>query len=513
VNWEDAYPSFKQRPQTLPDVLRWRAEKNASETALVAPDGELTFAEWAGRVSAIARELRERGVQPRTPVGLWGENRRGCTWSSVMLGIQWAGAIPVPLHARLQLPGVAAALGRIDARYLVLDSDERVDGLQTITFDELPGAGDLDDPVPAPPDPAAILHTSGTTGLPTPVVVSHVSLAYVGAATEDHILGAPAGIDPLREGDVLQTAIMLSTSSGLLHVLAVGIYSGLKLVIEERFRVETTLETMRREQSKIWLGVPTMMVLLGDACPEPVEGVRIEAIWHMGSPVSEVALEGMRRAFPGAACLNLYSLTESMAAIYGSTAEDAILRPGTVGRPLPTTEVKLLREDGEPAEPGEVGRMFFRSVHMLDGYWRDGEIEPPELDDGWLDTADGAYTDAEGHAWVTGRVTDVIIRGGYNIHPAVVEAAILEHEAVSDVAVVPVQHRVLGQDVVAMVVARGDLDAETLRQHCLQRLADFEIPRTMIPVDELPRNEFGKLDRKVIRAQAEAKVEELRTTA
>jgi fatty-acyl-CoA synthase len=255
-----------------------------------------------------------------------------------------------------------------------------------------------------------------------------------------------------------------------------------------------------------------MMVLVGDSCAGPVTGTRLAAAWHAGSPVSEAALEGMRRAFPGSTALNLYSLTESGAAIYSSTAEDAVLRPGTVGLPIPTTEAKVLREDGTPAAAGEPGRILVRSVHMLDGYWRDGRVEPGGVDqEGWMDTGDSARVDAAGHTWVTGRMGDLIIRGGYNVAPFVVEAAILEHASITDAAVVPVPHRVLGQDLVALVVSREDVDADTLRVHCLSRLADYEIPRTVIRVDELPRNEFGKLDRRAIRAEAEARAQVLRT--
>jgi acyl-CoA synthetase (AMP-forming)/AMP-acid ligase II len=512
MSWETAYPSFRQRPWTIPDLLRWRAEANADDVALVAPDATLTFAEWARRASALARLLRERGTEPKTPVGIWGDNSRAADWATALVGVQWAGAIPVPINSRMRLPAALAALERLDAEVLVLQSNDPVSGVEAVRFDELPPGGELDDPLSAPEDPGAILHTSGTTGLPKPAVLSQVGLAFVGAATEDHILGEYSGIEPLREGDVLQTSVGLHTSSGLLHILLAGIYSRLKLVVEASFGVESTLDTMRREGTKLWFCVPSMMVLVGDACAEPVQGVRLAAAWHAGSPVSEVALEGMRRAFPGSTALNLYSLTESGAAIYSSTAEDALLRAGTVGLPIPTTEAKVLREDGTPVAPGESGRIFLRSVHMLEGYWRNGRVEPGGVDEsGWMDTGDGGYVDAEGHTWVTGRMGDVIVRGGYNVMPNVVEAAILEHAAIADVAVVPVPHRVLGQELVAMVVVHEDVDADALREHCLGRLADYEIPRTLIPVEELARNEFGKLDRRAIRADAEARVQALRT--
>jgi acyl-CoA synthetase (AMP-forming)/AMP-acid ligase II len=212
--------------------------------------------------------------------------------------------------------------------------------------------------------------------------------------------------------------------------------------------------------------------------------------------VTDAALKAMRVAFPDAAAINIYSLTESGAAIVSSTATDAVDSPGTVGRPLPTTEILIERVDGTECEPDEVGEVLLKSPYMLEGFYEQGEVIPAVFEkDGWLRTGDGGSLDGDGRLWLAGRLTDVIIRGGYNVHPAAVERTILEFDDIVDVAVVSVPHRVLGEDIAAVVVAHEPIEVDALQEHCRRWLANYEIPREVFFVDELPRNEFGKLKR------------------
>jgi long-chain acyl-CoA synthetase len=283
-----------------------------------------------------------------------------------------------------------------------------------------------------------------------------------------------------------------------MHMIAVSLFSGVHLVCEEKFDVDGAVETMKREGTTIWFGVPAMIILLGDRHRKAVTGTQLRAILHSGAVVSDGALKAMRTAFPDAASINLYSLTESGAGIVSSTAADALEAPGTVGRPLPTTQVRIVGPDGARCGPDELGELLFKSPYMLDGFYRDGAVVPPELEDGWLRSGDGGSIDAAGRIFLAGRLTDVIIRGGYNVHPVAVEATILEFQDVTDVAVVPVPHRVLGEDIAAVVVAHAPFELEALQAHCRRWLANYEIPREIFFVEELPRNEFGKLKRRDI---------------
>lgn len=511
----DAYPSFGERPHTLPHLLAWQAAVAPDGPALTAADGRLTFNEWARRAAWAARLLTDRGVGRGSLVGIWGGNSYGCAWAVAMLGIQWLGAVPVPMNSRMGAIGVGERLAELGAQHLVLPAghagDEALDALTRVAFEELTGAlaGALPAPACRESDAVGIYHTSGTTGKPKPIVLSHAATAFIGAATEDHMLGAPVGIEPLGRGDVLQTSVSLHTTSGLMHMLAVLLFSGVHLVCETRFDPRTTVATMVAEGTTIWFAVPAMMILLCDAFPEAVARTRLRVIWHSGSVVTGSTLDAARQTFPGATAINIYSLTESGAAFTVSSARDAIEAPGTVGRPLPTTRLRVITTSGDPAAPNERGEVLFSSPYMLDGIYDRGNLAiPPELQDGWLRTGDGGYLDQDGRLWLTGRLGDVIIRGGYNIHPAAVERVIMDYPGVAEAAVVAVPHRVLGHDAVAAIVARGRVDVPALQDHCRRRLADYEVPRRVLFVDDLPRGDFGKVDRRRLRAVAEQAAEE-----
>ncbi|HEY1368151.1 MAG TPA: class I adenylate-forming enzyme family protein [Gaiellaceae bacterium] len=475
------YPSFGERPHTLPGLLERQERLAGDRPAFLGPDGSLTFAEWAERARAAAAHLREQGVREGDRVGLWAGNDRARAWAIAFLGIQWAGATPVPMSPRLPRARVEAALDRIDARLL--------EGI-----DELAGAPPVEPFAPQCREEhaAGIFHTSGTTGAPKAAILSHACTVYIAAMQEEHLIGLPAGVERLGPDDVLQTSVPLHTTSGLMHLIVVSLFSGCRLVCEERFDAAATAATMAREGSTIWFCVPSMMVLLGDRYPEAIPGARLRIVWHAGSVATPEAIAASRTATGGAAHINLYSLTETGAGMIGCTAGDAIEAPGTVGRPPPSTRIWIA--DGE---------LRFESPYMFDGYFGDPEATEAVLPaDGWFRSGDGGRVDGDGRYWVTGRLGDVIIRGGNNINPSLVEDALMSYPGLLDAAVVPVPHRVLGQDLAAFVVSDGAVDAASLHEHCLARLAPYEVPPTIVQVDSLPRNEFGKLDRRSIREAA-----------
>jgi long-chain acyl-CoA synthetase len=505
---QSVYPSLADRPQTLPGLLRWRSGTDGARVALSAADGTLTFAEWATRAARAASRLTRAGVRPGTPVAIWLENRDGCAFAVALLGVQWAGAIAVPMSHRLPVAGLEEALARLELPYVIAAGTRASLSAKLIPIDELlrPGEEVSQQPQCVPSALAAILQTSGTTGLPKAATFTHEAFAFLGAATEDHILGSAAAGAQLTSDDVIQTAVPLHTTSGLMHVLTVCLYTGVRCVCEASFDTASTIETMRAEGTTIWLCVPAMMNLLADERDEPVEGVSARLIWHMGSIITAHTLARVRRILPNVSFVNLYGLTETGAGLCSSNACDAIELPGSIGRPIPTTEVRLLDDAGDPVGSRVDGRLFIRSPHMLSGYWAHGRLVPANLEDGWIETGDGAYADDRGRLMINGRLGDVIVRGGFNIHPSGIEAALLSHPVVQDVAVVPLPHRILGHDIVALITADQPIDVDVLKAHCAALLPDNEVPRRLIEVDELPRNEFGKLDKKATRSLAEARV-------
>jgi acyl-CoA synthetase (AMP-forming)/AMP-acid ligase II len=305
---------------------------------------------------------------------------------------------------------------------------------------------------------------------------------------------------------VLQTSVPLSTTSGVVHFVVVGLWTGCRLVCEQRFGVEDTLCAMAEQRATVWLCVPSMMILVCDGLQGVTAPATMRAVWHMGSVPPIDSIRNACAAFPTAAILNLYSLTETGAGVVGSAAADALARPGCTGRPAPSTRVRVVAEDGSPSPLGELGEIHFDSPYMFDGYYRNAEATAAKRTaDGWFQSGDGGYLDADGVLWVTGRLNDVIVRGGFKFNPVLVENALASFPGVVDAAVAPVPHRVLGHDLLGFAVTDGrPLDPAALRAPCLQSLPDNEVPRRIEQVSSIPRNEFGKIDRRAMRALAEA---------
>jgi acyl-CoA synthetase (AMP-forming)/AMP-acid ligase II len=513
------YLSFRERPHTLPGLLEWRATAGPAGPAFVAPDGSLTYAEWARAASRAAHVLKDAGARPNDRIGIWAPNTYGRAWAIAFLGIGWAGAVPVPMSPGQPIARVLESLSRLGASHLVVPNPQEIPtaaAIKVIDLNRLASGDDgprLETPECTEQTSAGIYHTSGTTGAPKAAILSHGSVCYMAALTEEHILGRPAGIEQLGPGDVIQTSVPMHTTSALAHYFAVGLWSGCRLVCEDRFDAKSTVDTFAREQATVWLCVPSMMVLVGDRYDEAMPSSSLRVVWHMGSVATRESIEGIRRIFPKAACINLYSLTETGAGIISCTSDEAIALPGTVGRPVPSTRVRLVGPLGDDVPIGEVGEIWFDSPHMFDGYYGNLEATAATFSrDGWFRSGDGGYLDDLGLLQVTGRLGDVIVRGGFKINPVLVERALMTYNGILDAAVIGIPHRVLGQDLVAVVVADHAVSVERLREHCGTRLAHNEIPRTLIQLDALVRNDFGKLDRKALRALVSERLQSVPTT-
>jgi long-chain acyl-CoA synthetase len=501
------YSSFGQRPHTMPALLARQAAERGGATAIVADDGTLTFSAWADQAARIAAALADRGVAPGDRVGLWGTNAHGCGWAATLLGIQWAGAVPVPLNSRMPLSANQEKLDRLAARLVITETASSRDRDRIPMATAVEYHSTVDAPAADPGQPGSVFHTSGTTGPPKAAFISHRSLAYAAAATEEHILAPACGVAPLSSADVIQTSIPLFTSSGLIHFILMALWTGCRLVCEPRFEPADTVDCARREGSTIWLTVPSMVLLTAERCSGPHQDLPLRAVWHMGSVATAECIAKAHAAFPGAAILNLYSLTETCAGFVVSRADEALAHPGSAGRPTPNTRIRVVSASGEPAASGEPGEIQFASPYMFDGYYDEPQANARLFTpDGWLRSGDGGRMDETGLIWVSGRLGDVIVRGGLNINPLTVEQVIAQFPGVTDVVLASTPHRVLGEDIAALIVADAPVDLAALRAYCLQDIADNEFPRHIFFVPELPRNEFGKLNRRAARDIATAMV-------
>jgi long-chain acyl-CoA synthetase len=343
-------------------------------------------------------------------------------------------------------------------------------------------------------DLAALLYTGGTTGRAKGVMLSHASLHYTGEAAyrAAHEPGVTRALATLP----------LSHAYGLLLTVA-GLHAE-----EPRFTAllrwfEPTvfLETVQAHALQTSALVPTMIQLLLSC---PLEEYDLSSLRHVSSGAAPLAAE-TERAFsqrlPTVAIRQGYGMTETAALI--STSPLGRGRVGSVGLPVPGTELEVRDRDGEPLGPGEIGEVCVRSPGMMRGYWRAPEATATAIRDGWLHTGDVGYLDANGYLFIVDRIKDLIIRGGFNIYPRDVEDALTEHPEVRMAGVVGAKSELHGEEVVAFVALEpgARCRADELVEWARGRIGGYKYPREVHLVDAVPLTPVGKIDRKALRTR------------
>ena len=318
------------------------------------------------------------------------------------------------------------------------------------------------------PDTAVALFTSGTTGDPKRIELSHARLR----ANAEYLASALA----LTEDDVLWGSAPLSHVFGMTGCMNMAIVLGAKLVLVRRFDAREALETIEVEGVSVFMGVPTMLAALVDAAREAGRAPHLRLAHCGGAPLPLDTLRAFEETF-GAPVLEGYGMTE-VGGVVALNHAGAPRKPGSVGKPAAGQELRV-------ADDGEV----------LVG-----------LDGDWLATGDVGRLDADGHLFLLDRKKDVILRGGYSVYPREVEEALHQHPAVREAVVVGVPNARLGEEVVALVVADRGCSEDAVRDFVRERVAAYAYPRLVVLVDELPRNSSGKILRREIDLEALARL-------
>jgi acyl-CoA synthetase (AMP-forming)/AMP-acid ligase II len=290
------------------------------------------------------------------------------------------------------------------------------------------------------------------------------------------------------------------------------IYNPMKLGLTglymPKFDVDHWFDVVENDKPMMIFLVPAMAELI-TASPR-FEGADLSgpmAVSIGSAPLAPATLKKLQDRMPQASVINSYGLTEAGPAYITMPKEEADKRIGSVGKPNPPMEVKVVDPETDADRPPlAVGELLVRLPGKRREYYKDdGATNAAWTPDGWLRTGDLAYLDEDGFVYISGRIKDMIIRGGNNIYATDVEAVILEHDAVQEAAVIGVPHQVLGEDVGAFVVCKPDaaLDTEALLAFCAEHLADYKRPRRVWFVAELPRNATGKVMKHKLREQAE----------
>ena len=377
-----------------------------------------------------------------------------------------------------------------DARALAAGTPTRVLTLNadgTGSLADLPAGDCHPDGTVSKDDAAAIIFTSGTTGRPKGAVMPHGHLAQKARALVQALGWQPS--------DRLLHAMPLHHAHGLFMTTHCVLCVGASMLLAKRFEAGEVVAQL--PQVTVFSGVPTMYHRMADVpgLLESGKGVRIFVSASAPLPADVLAKFEQRS---GHRLVECWGMSETMTNT--ATPTDRARRPGTVGKPLPGVQVRVLDDKGVPLAPGQRGLLAIRSETRFSGYWRRPPEQQARFEDGFFVTGDLGFIDGEGNVSIAGRTGDVIISGGYNVYPKEVELALEQMDSLAQVAVFALPHPDFGEAVAAAVVVRPGrlLEPQDIAAALKLRLASYKIPKAIFQLEALPVTELGKVQRRVL---------------
>ncbi|MEV6980161.1 AMP-binding protein [Sphaerisporangium sp. NPDC051017] len=513
--------TWKHAPLTFRAMLG-NSRFHGEQVFLVYEDERLTYEEHYRRAATLAgRLVEDYGVVKGDRVAIAMRNHP--EWVVAFSAVLAAGAIAVPLNAWWTTPELEYGLSDSGARLVIVDGEraERLRGsavpmiVTRAGVDLPPGAREFgevlgevraDVTLPAvdlgPEDPATIFYTSGTTGLPKGALGSHRNLAQSPMSVAYAVLHsvALAGKDPATAAGqrrITLLAVPLFHATGCFAVLTATMFAGGGLVLMYKWDPGQALALIEREKVTIMTGVPTnTWQLLSHPDLGTYDISSLGGVSYGGAPAPPKLLERIGHQLPRRQASNGYGMTETTALAIYNSGPAYLAKPDSIGLPLAVCDVRVLGPLGDELPPGQVGELCMRGPNVITGYWNRPDATAETFVDGWLHTGDLAKVDEEGFVYIVDRAKDMVIRGGENVYCAEVEAALFEHPAVDDAAVIGIPDEELGEQVGAVVRLKPEADAtvEELQEFLHGTLAPFKIPvRFWFREAELPRNPGGKI--------------------
>jgi len=497
------------------------------KVAIVFEGKRYTFSQLNDRLNRLANALSNLGVDKGDRVAMLQVNCNQCV--ETYFATAKLGAIYVPLNFRAKGDELTYMLNSSEAntlfvgeRYIDLVNSSR-SGLSSVkNFISIESKHDgmlyYEDMLSSPAeevvteisddDTTILMYTAGTTGLPKGVMLSHNSFAI-------YVLENVTPADPeLEEGNIL--TVPLYHVAGIQAMMA-AIYGGRTLVMERQFEPVEWMELVEAEKANRAMMVPTMLKQLiehPDFSKHDLRSLRV--ITYGAAPMSLEVIKKAVDVFPGVSFINAFGQTETASTITTLGPEDHIIagteeerekklkRLSSIGKPMSDVEMKIVDEEGHQLPVGQVGEIVARGPRVMTGYWKDEEKTEKTIDkEGWVHTSDMGYMDEDGYFFLAGRTTDMIIRAGENISPEEIEAVLHSHPKVEEVAVIGIPDEEWGEQPRAIVVVKQGETAtgDEIIEYCRAKMSSFKRPRSVIFVNELPRNPMGKVLKRVLREQ------------
>jgi acyl-CoA synthetase (AMP-forming)/AMP-acid ligase II len=506
----------------LHDLFNFQAREHPDVDFAVLGDRRLTFREAEAEVNRLANAFASSGLEVGDRVALLSKN--SIEYAIVFYAASKAGVVPVPLNYRLAAPEWVYIIKDAGAKMLIASAAyvSIADGFrheigsvkQFVAIDADGGQEGWDDyrmlvgKEPAtPPDrwlseeqDVYQMYTSGTTGHPKGAVLTHGAVTSQLAQILPLYRGAPGErtlvVAPMYHAAAAITAFLTVSQCGTMY-------------IQEDFNPMEVVRALSEERIANATLVPAMiqacLVFVPDIAERNYE--TLQRITYGASPIAEETLRRAAQVF-GCEFFQGYGMTETTAVIsylFNDDHQRALKEKPelllSAGRPLPGTDVRIVDESDQTLPNGEIGEIIARGPQMMRGYWNLPDESAAALRGGWMHTGDAGVMDDEGYIYIQDRVKDMIVSGGENIYPRVIEDVLFKHPAIADAAVIGVPHDQWGETVKAIVVLKDGLEAgeEEIMDFCRDKLGGYERPRSVDFVKALPRNPTGKVLKRQLR--------------
>lgn len=499
------------------------------QAAIVFEDKRYTFSQLNERVNRLANGLMKLGAKKDVVVAFLQVNCNQCV--ETYFAVAKTGAIYLPLNFRAKEKELIYMLNTAEASILIA-GERYLSMIQSIRpelkylkhlvsietkhpdihfYEDIinnSSADEVENPIEEK-DTTILMYTAGTTGFPKGVMLSHNSFT-------GYVLENVTPPDPdTSERNIL--TVPLYHVAGIQAMMA-AIYGARTLVMERQFDPEEWMTLVEREKANRAMMVPTMLKQLLDHPNFKKHDLSsLKVITYGAAPMPLPVIRKALDEFPDVSFINAFGQTETASTITALGPEDhhitgtpeekekKIKRLASIGKPMADVQMKVVDDDGKTLSPNQVGEILAKGPRAMSGYWKDEEKTRKTIDkDGWVHTGDIGYVDDDGYYFLAGRSSDIIIRAGENISPEELENVIREFPKIEDVAVIGVPDETWGEEPRAVVILKKGVEKskaveDEIMEYCRQNLASFKRPRTVVFVDDLPRNPLGKLIKREIR--------------
>lgn len=491
------------------ELLKYQFEEHSARPAIIYHNEILTFADLQKKAENAAAFLQEKGLEKGDRVALYTPEKLPFLINH--LGIILSGAVSLPLNFNFTADEMIYFLNDSGARFLFA-SGTQADVIAGIK-DQCPGLEEIIAPGIViesdvshkfkeveikPQDNCFMLYSSGTTGQPKGVVHTHHNLAASLLDLQKCWKFTPE--------DILLNVLPLFHIHGLSFATHLALVSGSSTIIEDTFHPRKTMEKI--DDATVFMAVPTMYYafLRRPEFREKAKKWKKTRLFTCGSAPIRAQVLPELESIINHDLINRYGMTESH--VITSLPLDGPFTQGSVGLALKGIEMKLVTEHGKTVLAGTrgkkdspvVGEVKIKSENLFSHYWNKPEATEQDFDkDNFFSTGDLGYFDDNGFLILVGRKKDLIITGGYNVYPPVVERVINEFPQIKESAVIGIPDEIKGEKVVAVIVPEGTLDIHGLKKHCREKLVNYQRPAQFDLIDELPRNTMGKILKRVLK--------------